>query len=133
MERGERHQGRSRGLGQGRKRSLGRGRRCSPGRGRGSGRGRGRGPGRGRCSGRRRGSRGDGGSSLHPAVEPLNWQATNEESDIPPTPFPFLETTGPTLQLPPNPQPIDFFSQLLDGPVIQLLVDETNRWIIWHT
>ena len=59
----------------------------------------------------------------------LNWQAVNEDSDIPPAPFPFLEVTGPTLQLPMNPQPVDFFRQLLDGPVIQHLVDETNRWV----
>ena len=59
----------------------------------------------------------------------LNWQAVNEESDFSPTPFPFLDVTGPTLQLPPNPQSVDFFRQLLDGPVIQHLVDETNRWV----
>ena len=30
------------------------------------------------------------------APPPLDWQPTNEDSDVPPIPFPFIEVTGPT-------------------------------------
>ena len=97
---------------------------CSRGRGRGSSRGRGRGSRRGRTTGSRGGQTSGTESSTGPE---LHWKKVDQGSDRPPIPCPFSEPTGPTLQLPPNPQPIDFFHQLIDTSVIRLLVDETNR------
>ena len=57
----------------------------------------------------------------------LRWQAVDADTDVAPNPLPFSHTAGPIGQLPPSPQPIDFFSCLLDSYILQLIVDETNR------
>ena len=44
----------------------------------------------------------------------------------------FTEHSGVQLTLPPSPQPVDFFRQLLDDHVLQQIVDETNRWGYKH-
>ena len=44
----------------------------------------------------------------------------------------FTEHSGVQLTLPPDPQPVDFFRQLLDDRVLQQIVDETNRWGYKH-
>jgi len=124
------------GSSRGYRRGSGSGKASRP-RGRGSSRGgsrssRGRGSSRGHRRGSRRGrttrSRGGQTSGTESSTGPeLHWKKVAQGSDRPPIPCPFSEPTGPTLQLPPNPQPIDFFHQLIDTSVIQLLVDETNR------
>ena len=65
----------------------------------------------------------------HLTKRSIRWQTVDQESDFAPIPNQFSEQTGPVSQLPSTPQLIDFFYQLIDTTVLQLLVDETNRYI----
>ena len=49
------------------------------------------------------------------------------QTDSPPPRLDFSEDTGPTIQMPPDAQPVDFFHHLFDDSVLQLIVDETNK------
>jgi len=90
------------------------------------GRGR-RGRGRGRGRGRSRGSTRRG-----PAASSLPWQTVSTSTDVAPTVPTFTATPGPHLQLPSNPQPVDFLEQLLDEDILGLVVDETNKYVTIH-
>ena len=85
------------------------------------------------CSrrGRQRGStsrgRGRGQGRSHVTPSTLPWREVRHETDLAPPCLQFSEETGPTFQMPPDTQPINFFRHLLDDSVLQLIVDETNR------
>ena len=94
------------------------------GRGRGgvTGRGRGRGGATGRVTGRGRGR----GKNFVPSTIP--WKSVDIRTDTAPTqPLTFTETAGPRIDLPSNPQPVDFLSTFVDKDVLGHIMDETNR------
>ena len=92
-------------------------------------RGRGRGRGRGRARARRRstGGRGRGRQASRGRTSIVPWVITTPGNDQQPPPKPFTATKATNLHLPQDPQPIDYFSQLVDHDVLQLIADETNR------
>ena len=57
----------------------------------------------------------------------IPWSSVNPESDAAPPQLTFTPADTPDLYLSPNPQPIDFFHCLFNAPVLQHLVEETNR------
>ena len=81
--------------------------------------------------GRQRGStshgrgRGQGQSGVTPSTLP--WREVRPETDSALPRLQFSEETGPTFQMPPDAQPVDFFRHLFDDSVLHLIVDETNR------
>ena len=86
------------------------------GRGRGGEGGRGSVRGRGRARGNTRGRQ-----------STIPWVSTTPESDLPPQTLLFRGNAGPRLDLPDDPQPLDFFRQLVGDDILHLIVDETNR------
>ena len=132
--------------------SCGVGGRGRGGRGRGgSGRGRGRG-GRGRGGrgrgGRGRGGRGRGGQGRgrqrgrgqRRRASPqrstsLPWNKIAAGTDTWQSTRTFSDTEGHHLNLPANPEPVDFVEQFLDGDILGLIVEETNRYDVYskHT
>ena len=81
--------------------------------------------------GRQRGSRGGRGrgQGCQSRVTPssLPWREVRPETDTAPPRLHFSEEIGPTIQMPPGAQPVEFFRHLFDDSVLQLIVDETNR------
>ena len=71
------------------------------------GRGRGRGGAQGRERGRRR-------QALRGRLSVIPWLLTTPVTDQQPPPKPFTATKATHLNLPDDPKPIDFFSQLVD-------------------
>ena len=119
-------QGRGRGPGRVRVGGRGRGRTGGMGRGRGRGRAGGMGRGRGRGGAGRRG-RGRGRQAFRGRPSVIPWLLTTPATDQQPPPKPFTATKATNLNLPDDPQPIDFFCQLVDDDILQLLANETNR------
>ena len=58
---------------------------------------------------------------------PLSWQPVDCNADSLPSPFPFHGAAGPTTRMPDDSTPLDFFKQLFDDTIIDLIVTETNR------
>ena len=63
------------------------------------------------------------------SVPPV-WQRVDCTSDVAPTPLPFSEPVGSTLQLPLDSKPVDFFRHLLDDRILDELVKETNQYVV---
>ena len=83
---------------------------------RGTGRYRGRGRGRGRASGQR-GMR----------ITQIPWQEIDPNTDEVTPIFPFAEPVGPSHTLPEGSTPFEFYSQIVDRSVVEILVTETNK------
>ena len=86
-----------------------------------------RGRGRARARGRSTGGRGRGRQASRGRTSIVPWVITTPGNDQQPPPKPFTATKATNLHLPQDPQPIDYFSQLVDHDVLQLIADETNR------
>ena len=102
--------------------STGRGGGGRRGRGCGEGarprRGRGRGRGRGRARGYGRRIQG---------VSQIPWQAVDSDTDAAPPPLPFTKPVGPSVVLPESSTPFDYFSQIVDRSIVEILTQETNK------
>ena len=57
----------------------------------------------------------------------IPWLATTPESDQTVAATPFLGSPGPQLDLPEHHQPVDYFEQIVDDDILQLIATETNR------
>ena len=79
--------------------------------------GRGRGRGRERWRGRW------GGRARTVQTSSILWLATTPESDQAVAATPFLGSPGPQL----DHQPVDYFEQIVDDDILQLIATETNR------
>ena len=75
--------------------------------------------------GRARGRRGAQRSNVTPTTLP--WCTVQPATDSAPLPLVFSAQTGPTIQMPINAKPVDFFRHLFDDAVLHLIVNETNR------
>ena len=62
------------------------------------------------------------------AAQSVFWQEITGSTDSPPSPLPFTRPTGPATPLPPDSAPIEFYEKLVDDRVMQIIVDETNRF-----
>ena len=100
----------STGRGGGGRRGRGCGEGARPRRGRGRGRGRARGYGR-RIQG----------------VSQIPWQAVDSDTDAAPPPLPFTKPVGPSVVLPESSTPFDYFSQIVDRSIVEILTQETNK------
>ena len=60
------------------------------------------------------------------SVSQIPWQAVDSNTDaaLPP---PFTEPVGPTAVLPESSAPFDYFSQIVDRSIVEILVQETNK------
>ena len=96
------------------------------GRGRGGERGRGLGAGRGRGRGAGRG-RGRGGRGRGPVPSSLPWRTVSTSTDVAPDTPTFTGAAGPHLELPDDPQPVDFLDEFLDEDLLSLVIEETNQ------
>ena len=100
----------------------GTGERWATGRGRGRGGATGRGRGRGGVTGRVTGR----GKNFVPSTIP--WKSVDIRTDTATTqPLTFTETAGPRIDLPSNPQAVDFLSTFVDEDILGHIMDETNR------
>ena len=59
---------------------------------------------------------------------PPSWEPVESICDVTPPQLPFTESVGSNLQFPSESQPVDFFRHLLDNSLLELLVQETNRY-----
>ncbi len=59
----------------------------------------------------------------------LPWQTASTSTDVAPTAPTFTSTPGPHLELPTNPQPVNFLEQVLDEDLLGLVIEETNTYV----
>ena len=62
-----------------------------------------------------------------PTVAPIPWEKVHSNSDEATAIHSFTEPVGPTHPLPESSTPFDFYSQIVDRSVVEILVTETNK------
>ena len=67
-------------------------------------------------------------SQAQAPAQSVFWQEITGSTDSPPSPLPFTRPTRPATPLPPDSAPIEFYEKLVNDRVIQIIVDETNRF-----
>lgn len=60
-----------------------------------------------------------------------HWREIDPSADIEPIPLPFSQSVGPQLPSMTNHTPADYFHLLFTNEVLDLVIEETNRYI--HT
>ena len=66
------------------------------------------------------------GRMRQPVVQIL-WQEVDHNLDVATPLIPFTEPVGPSVTLPEGSTPFDYFTQIVDRTVVQILVKETNK------
>ena len=59
---------------------------------------------------------------------PPSWESVESISDVTHPQLPFTESVGSNVQFSSESQNVDFFRHLLDNSLLELLVQETNRY-----
>ena len=67
------------------------------------------------------------GGIRQPTDTPIPWQEVDSNSDEATPILPFTEPVGPRCSLTECSTPFDFYSQLVDRSVVEILVTETNK------
>ena len=60
-------------------------------------------------------------------VAQIPWQSVDTNSDATINPLPFTEPVGLSSLLPVGSAPFDYYSQIIDRDVVDILVQETNK------
>ena len=75
----------------------------------------------------RGGGRATGQGRRSQPVAQIPWQSVDTNSDATVNPLPFTEPVGPSSLLPVGSAPFDYYSQIIDRDVVDILVQETHK------